>query len=413
MKASRNRFKKLALAGVSSGLVAFGGQLPGIAQATNSTGTLQPNTLQPNVIQPATTPPATLVQPAVTQPAQPSGSQSGSTAPLPEARPVVRPTSGAGVPVLSSETGYVLGPGDRVRMDVFNIAEYSREYQVLADGTLNLPLIGSVPVQGKTLAQAMADVNARYARYLRRPVVTLDLVTARPLQIAVVGEVRRPGTYEIPITGQQRGEAGSVNVTQVVQMAGGITQAADVRNLQVRRPQSQDPDNDLVLTVSLWDLLQKGDLSQDIVLQDGDTIVIPTATTINAAETTAVSTASFSPETITVNVVGEVTRPGAIEVPPNTPLNQAILSAGGLNSRADDEDIELVRLNPNGTVERRSIDINLTQGVNEASNPALRPNDIIVVRRSGASEFADAVGVFLPPLGGLLNLFTGVGNLFR
>lgn len=312
--------------------------------------------------------------------------------------------------VLPQNSGYILGPGDRLRMDVFNVPEYTREYQVLSDGTLNLPLVGTVPVYGLTIEQAAVDINQRYGRYIRRPAITLDLLAARPLQIAIVGEVNRPGTYEVAMTGET-GDSGVVTVTQAIQLAGGITQAANVRQIQVRRPDPANPAAQTVLDVSLWALLQQGDLSQDVALRAGDTVVIPTATVLNSSEATAVSTASFSPDTITVNVVGEVEVPGALQVPPNTPLNQALLAAGGFNTRAYNDSVELIRLNPNGTVSRRQVDVDLAQGVNEDNNPSLRSNDIVVVRRSGMSTFADAVGAFLPPVGGLINLFNGLTNI--
>jgi polysaccharide export outer membrane protein len=61
-----------------------------------------------------------------------------------------------------------------------------------------------------------------------------------------------------------------------------------------------------VINVDLWDLLRSGDLSEDVILQEGDTITIPTATVLDPAEANQLAGASFSPNTIVVNVVGEV-----------------------------------------------------------------------------------------------------------
>jgi polysaccharide export outer membrane protein len=229
------------------------------------------------------------------------------------------------------------------------------------------------------------------------------------MQIAVVGEVHRPGSYNISRDADDdiSGDGDQLvqpTVTQAIQLAGGITQSADIRNIQVRRPHPQQPGEYWLLDVSLWDLLQSGDLQQDVPLKDGDTVLIPTATNLDYAETATLAAASFSPESITVNVVGEVDAPGAIEIPPNTPLNQALLAAGGFNDRAARRSVELIRLNPNGTVLRRDIDIDFAQAVNDVSNPALRDNDTLVVRQSRGSRTLDVLGDVLFPVGGLVNL---------
>lgn len=306
------------------------------------------------------------------------------------------------------EQSYILGSGDLVYMDIVNVPEYSRDYQVLSDGTLNLPLIGSVSVQGMTLSQAADEITTRFARYIRRPIIALDLRESRPLQIAIVGEVRRPGSYNLSLKSDEENlnAAQSIQptVTQAIQLAGGITQSADIRRIQVRRPQPQRPGEYWLLNVNLWDLLQAGDLQQDVFLNDGDTVLIPTAANLDYAETATLAAASFSPVSISVNVVGEVEAPGAVEIPPNTPLNQALLAAGGFNDQATRVSVELIRLNPNGTVSQREIDINFAQDVNEAGNPALQNNDTIIVRQSGASQTLNALTRVLLPLGGLANL---------
>jgi polysaccharide export outer membrane protein len=164
-----------------------------------------------------------------------------------------------------------------------------------------------------------------------------------------------------------------------------------------------------LIAVDLWQLLQGGDLAQDAILQEGDTIAIPTATNIDPAEAPQIAAASFSPNLIRVNVVGEVARPGSVEVPPNTPLNQALLAAGGFNNRARRSRVDLIRLNPNGTVSKRTIDINLAQGINDQSNPILRNNDVVVINRSGLASVSDTLGTILSPVGSIFTFF----NFFR
>ncbi len=426
-----------------------------------------------------------------------------------------------------SQDGYQLGAGDRVRLDIFQVPEYSGEHQVLSDGSLNLPLIGTVPVQGMTLKQASAILSAKYAPIIKRPLVTMTLLSARPLKIAIAGEVSHPGSYTVSPSGEQ----GVPTVTRAVQLAGGITQAADTRQVQVRRARPLNMGGEQILTVDLWQLLQTGDLRQDLLLRDGDTVFIPTQKTVNLAEAnqlaaasfaaskaeplriavvgqvnrpgpytltgnvegqaesgggvqmptltraiqvaggitqsadirqiqlrrmtktgadqvigvdlwkllqdgdvrqdiplqegdtitiptatamtptevTELASASFSPSKITVNVVGEVVQPGAVEVPPNSPLNQGLLAAGGFNRRAKKGSVELIRLNPNGTVSRQQVAINFSKGLSDKDNPPLRNNDTIIVKRSGISGFSDAVGTVLSPLTSGFGLFRLLG----
>jgi polysaccharide biosynthesis/export protein len=522
-------------------------------------------------------------------------------------------------------TPYLLGPGDRLRIDVFNVPQYSGDYLILSDGTINLQVIGKISIVGLTLDQAEALISQQYARYLQRPLVTLNLTAPRPLQIAVSGEVKRPGSYTISAQdGSQFPQ-----LTQALQLAGGITQAADIGRVQLTRATgdrvnldlwaltengylSEDPvlmDGDSIfipkatridsersrqlastsfsppagepvrvviagevqrpgpytvpiqegsqfprltqalqlaggikqsadigqvqliraatgeaitlnlweltqlggnlnddpillegdsifvptatsidpaqtrqlastsvapaastpipvvvvgevfrpgaytvnnetgtepptltraidlaggitdiadvrrvelrrltqdglqsIEVNLWELLTSGDVSQDVILQAGDTIAIPTAREVDPTEIAALASASFSPDAIQVNIVGEVRRPGLIQVPPNTPLNQALLAAGGFNPiRAKTNSVVLVRLNPNGTVSRQRIEIDFEQGVDPEENPVLRNNDVVVVNRSIVTTVADTAGEILRPVGNFfsfLNFFS-------
>jgi polysaccharide export outer membrane protein len=418
----------------------------------------------------------------------------------------------AGIPAAAVDGTYTLGAGDRVRMDVMNVPEYSGERQVLVDGSLSLPLIGNVRVDGMTMEQASSVIAERYRPLVRGPLVSLTLVQPRPLRVSIAGEVVRPGSYNLTLSGDRqfpsvvqaiqaaqgltqaanlrqvqvqrprrgaapqlitvnlwdllqngdlrqdltlrdgdsilipasrqvnlaeanqlsaanfaataqtamnvaivgevqrpgthrlevKGEAGGQpTLTQAIQTAGGITATADIRQVQVRRPtRSGSPQ---VININLWQLLQSGDVQQDLALQQGDTIVIPTATAMTPAEATQLASASFSPSQINVSVVGEVNNPGRIAVAPNTPLNQALLTAGGFNRRAG-RSVELVRLNPNGTVTRQRIEVDLAQNVSDQRNPLLRNNDVILIGRSGAARFSDGLESVLGPIFRILPL---------
>lgn len=328
------------------------------------------------------------------------------------------------------EESYTLGPSDQIELTIFDVPELSGaagRYVVQLDGTINLTWAGVVRVQGLTLRQAEQVIAQAYAPYVRNPLVTANLVSTRSLRISVAGEVKRPGVYVISPEGatdnrilvETGGATGDVanqwpTVTKALQAAGGITQFADLRRVQLRRPLT---DGSLeIIDVNLWELLRTGELNQDVRLRDRDILVIPTATIVNDSEALVTGAANFSPESIRVNVIGEVSNPGILEIPPNTPLNQALFTAGGfLRPRARTSKVEIVRLNPNGTAVRRTVDVDLAAGINDATNPALRDYDTIIVSRNGATVAGDGVETFLRPVDavlGTVNSFFGIFDTF-
>ena len=341
---------------------------------------------------------------------------------IPTKIPIEIPTN---IPIEAnpSEDAYTLGAGDLVKVDIFDTPELKLEnrYTVLVDGTLNLPWVGTIKVQGLTLVQAADVLALRYAQFINKPLITLNSVSPRPLKIAVLGEVNRPGAYIIsPISGTETSrtnlsertssDTGSQwpTVTKAIQTAGGITQLANVRKIQVRRGQRTGAER--IIDVDLWKFLQAGEQNQDFALRDGDAIIIPLATQLNPAEATEIATSNFSPETIKVSVVGEVVTPGLVTVLPNTSLNQAVLVSGGFKSgRALKKDVELIRLNPNGTVSRRGISIDFSKNLDELSNPALRNNDIIVVKPNALARTSDFLNLLVSPITGTLGVLKLLG----
>jgi polysaccharide export outer membrane protein len=444
-----------------------------------------------------------------------------------------------GAPVRRSPESYKLGGGDRILVEILEVPDLTRGYEVLSDGSVNLPLIGLVSVRGRTLVEATNIIRNAYRRVLKDPIVTVSLVAARPLNVGVIGEVTRPGNFILSLTAGP-GTAPSVQyptVTQAIRLAEGVTGVADIRNIRVRRPQPDGPDQ--VLNVNLWKFLQEGDISQDLILQDRDTIVVPTVANFNQAEARQFATANFSPppeRPRSISIVGQVTRPGAyvviggnttsdlsrqgfptviraiqlaggitsdadirqiqvrrltrrgeqiipvnlwqflesgdgaqdtilqegdtiivpkativnpaeagvlastnfappginvyvvgevrtalepVRLPANATLNQALISRGFFgyeNTRAERNQVELVRLNNDGTATKRTIKVDLTQGINEELNPQLRNNDMIIVSRSGFANLVDRMNAVIGPVGpatGVLNFINVFRFLFR
>ena len=247
---------------------------------------------------------------------------------------------------------------------------------------------------------------------------SFGLQADKPIQVAVVGEVYRPGSHFVQpellsrnnngnTANQGKQESIPPRLTQAIAAANGIKPLADVKEVEIKRT-SWDGSEKLI-SVNLWELIQSGDTDQDLILQDGDKIIIPEADSISESERRKTNESSFARENITVNVVGEVVSPGPVQVKPNTPLNQAILAAGGFDSqRANSSEVELVSLKPDGTVDKRKVKIDLGAEVNDETNPVLGENDVVVVNRSGSTKTFDGVGKVTSPLGGLLGIFNAI-----
>jgi len=303
---------------------------------------------------------------------------------------------------------YTLTPGDRLAVVIANIPEFSGQYQIQVNGTIDLPLIGTISVWGLTVSQIAALLTQQYtqAEILRNPDITVSLLNVSALRIALSGEVNRPGSYSIPST-----DGKLPTLTEAIQKAGGITELADLRQVKLLRSRRGGADE--TFQINLWELLQSGDLRQDITLRDGDSILVTKASTpINPAEAGLIGAATISPTFIQVGVLGETRQSGVVQVPPNTPLNQAILAAGGFNNRARQRSVELIRLNRDGTVSRRTIGVDFSHGINEASNPILQNRDIILVGRNFLAGLSDRLTAILGPVNQVFSVFTLFKALF-
>jgi polysaccharide export outer membrane protein len=223
----------------------------------------------------------------------------------------------------------------------------------------------------------------------------------RPRNTIILGAVKNPGTYVL-IGGPTRSElrpGGLPTLTSAIREAGGIIPEADVRRIQLRR--STKTGIEQIIEIDLWELLEVGNLNLDPIVQDGDVIVVPTATNTNIVELNELAGSSFFTETIQVTVVGEINRReggGVFNLPPNTTLNQAITAAGGFNNRAKETSVELIRVNSNGSVEQRTINIDFSQGVNQETNPLMRDKDIVVINASNLVKYQDNLGRILSPV---------------
>jgi polysaccharide export outer membrane protein len=335
------------------------------------------------------------------------------------------PPSSRAAAAAETPVRYRLGPGDRLRMSVFRMEGYETTSEVMSDGSLNLPRLGSVSVWGLTMDEARERISRGYATILRRPIVYLDLLAARPVRVSITGEVQRPGLYSIGQGGTYQltssGSGGSSpsspaiqtsgwpTLVDGVQKAGGLTAHGDLRRVTVLRPSGGPGSPVRRMQFDFLQVLETGGPTVNPLLYDGDSVVIPRAEQLSETELLKVASSTFAPDTISVNVVGEVERPGAQSVKANSPLSQALLSAGGLTRRADGGKVRLLRMEPNGTIRQSTVGYNPTAPMGSQANPPLQQGDVVVVDRHGWAKANDSLRSAVEPIAPLVN----AGSLFR
>jgi polysaccharide export outer membrane protein len=304
-------------------------------------------------------------------------------------------------------------------MSVFKVEGYAADVEVLSDGTINLPRLGSVPVWGLTLNEARQRITEGYDLYLRRPLVYLDLVAPRPVRVTLVGEVQKPGFYSLTQGGSVSSlrEAGpSTSSTEIasagwptlvdgLQRAGGITATADLTNVVLVRP---NPTPGGLATEYRFDylrVLMEGGATVNPLLYDGDMIRVARADGAQPNEVLIKTAASnFAPDTIGVTVVGEVITPGLKQVRSSSPLSSAVMAAGDVNPlRANGKKIRLLRLESDGNVTARTIVFDPAAPLDSPNNPALRNGDVVVVPRNAWTRANDFIGQAVQPIGPVLN----------
>lgn len=290
--------------------------------------------------------------------------------------------------------------------------------QFLNDGDLNQDLI--LRDGDRIIVPTVESMDI--ARIKNRATANFSANLNVPIQINIIGEINRPGPYTLDgqevksenlndqlqfndTTVQTEKFARFSTATTAIRYAGGLTGRADIRNIQIRRTISSEREQ--LITVNLWELLQNGDLSEDALLKDGDVIIVPTAEEIEVETTRQIALASFSPNNINVNIVGEVKSPGPKQLSPNITLQQAILAAGGFdNRRAKEVDAELIRLNPDGTVSRSTITVNFGANIDPNNNPPLLNDDIVIVKRNNLTTASDFLAKLTDPIRQILSLIT-------
>ena len=275
---------------------------------------------------------------------------------------------------------YRLGPEDVITIAVARHADFSGDFYIPADGTVNLPSIGSITAGGKTLDELAADVKSRLSDRLRDPEVTVSLKTARMQRVYVLGAVSKPGLYDMKP---------GWRITESVAAAGGLAAGIETTDCCATILRASTGERE---TVKLSDVFQ-GVEDANVGVNSGDVI------TVNAEET------------IPVYVMGKVKTPGLYRVRKDSAgVAVALTLAGGITDDVAINRVTITHLNGESQV----VDLApaLLQGKQESSSP-LQSGDLVVVPEETAKVavlgFVNAPGFFPMKSGVKLTLSEALG----
>ena len=170
------------------------------------------------------------------------------------------------VATLSAPTGYVLSPNDQVAVEVFGEEDLRTNGRLNCEGNLSVPLLGSIHLGGMTLGQAASRLTELYGRdYLVSPRVNVTLVGYAKRRFTVLGQVNRPGSYEMP-----DGSPQGIDLLEAIAMAGGYTRIASPERISVRRHGQGNKDEVIRVNAKR---LAKGS-SENFTVTPGDTLTV-------------------------------------------------------------------------------------------------------------------------------------------
>ena len=165
-------------------------------------------------------------------------------------------------PGVSNEE-YHLGPGDKLRIEVYKDEQLSQSVQVRPDGKITLPLIGDLIAASHTPIELRDTITASLKEYITNPTVTVIVVEALASQVYVMGEVTNPGTMQLH---------GPTTILQALAMAGGFKEFANTKDVKVLRPKAGS-DSIETIKFNYKDVIN-GD-AKPFYLRSGDTVVVP------------------------------------------------------------------------------------------------------------------------------------------
>jgi len=240
----------------------------------------------------------------------------------------------------------VVSPGTVLKITVYEHDDLTSLVQVTEDGTVVLPLIGKVQVNGMTIPQVTAKITAELADgYINRPQVNVFVQNFRNRKVTILGEVNRPGLQEF---------SGQATLLEMISAAGGL--AADAGDtVSIKR---MEGGKEKVIEIDLKSLVTGGDLSRNIPVQENDSIYV------------SKSGMCF--------ITGEVVKPGTYPCSSETTVLKLVALASGFTGKANKSGVTIVRIVENQETKTKAKQT--FKGVD--LDAKLIADDVVIVRES-------------------------------
>jgi len=255
------------------------------------------------------------------------------------------------------DPGYIIGPGDILRIIIWGEVEFRYYLDVNSEGNIIIPKLGPIFVTGTRYDRLETMLKLYISKFHSGllsdpPTVFMQstLVKLRNNIVYAMGEVNNPCMYQLPVYGTAFAALSAV---------GGPNVSGSLRNVQIIR------EGKVIRKIDFYDYLLKGTSNDDIRLLYNDVVFIP-------------------PRTSTIGIRGEVLRPAIYELKQNESLKDLIRISGGLNTTAYAYRVQIDRIIPmtnrqQGTKERELVDINIDSVMNDRETVLLYDGDIVSV----------------------------------
>ncbi|HHF2852439.1 TPA: SLBB domain-containing protein [Vibrio diabolicus] len=222
---------------------------------------------------------------------------------------------------------YTVGAGDEIIVQLFGKENETHRLRVNRAGTINFPSLGPVNVAGMHFSDVRDSLTQRVKEQMIGVRSDISLGELRTMQVFVMGDAYKPGAYTV---------SALTTISQAIYYSGGFGESGALRDIQLKR------DGKIIRKLDMYDLLLKGDASNDVRLLPDDVVLIGSVND-------------------TVSIEGEINRPAIYEVKQGETYQQLIQMAGGFTANAHVEQLEIKRYASHGAREALTLDFNKTQ----------------------------------------------------